>query len=92
MVQAYMQLHITHANLNLKVFTQLSLLMFLTKLYSYHLLSYVTDLCQLLSFIMSPWMGPLLRNSTSNFSAPPSVSFEGVTKTLTSQIPKKQFW
>lgn len=54
MVQTVKQLHLTHANLYIKVFMQLCLLMSLTKLYSYHLLSGVINLPQLLSFIVVP--------------------------------------
>lgn len=35
------------------------LLMFPTKLYSYYLLTFVLDLCHLLSFIVTSWMDPV---------------------------------
>lgn len=50
MNKPFVQVHVAHVHLDVKVFlVQLCLSMFPTKLSSFGLLSYVTDLCQLLS-------------------------------------------
>lgn len=56
MVQPVAQLHVNHVNSDVVFLMLLYLSMFPTKLYSFYLLTYVLDLCQLLSFIMAPYM------------------------------------